>query len=267
MLCGRLHQMQIVILHDLNPQQQCSMVPTQNLNPQQNLLSQQQKPTTKPSEPTTKPSEPTTKPVEPTKPNPQDCWAFSDLCSCTLSEYCGLCLFTWKENNKTYSDKKCMSKGLNSNGLSGEAYCKQELGTWKVGIQQECKPGEYHEAEVKGTVTGTVDTTIKTAIETVIQKIISEKLGIDATKVTVNADITTNADGTSSFKVTVKIGNTEVSSDQFSDISKISTSDLESQLAANGVTTLSGTVNIQNNSNFAGKLIVSLLIVAVMMLF
>jgi len=144
--------------------------------------------------------------------------------------------------------------------------CKRELGTWKVGSQNECIPGNYYEAEVKGTVTGTVNDEVKTAIESVVSKIIAEKLGIDASKVDVSVDTTTNSDGTTTFKVAVKVGNTEVTSDQFSDISKIPTSELESQLAAQGINAQSGTVNISNN-NFAGKLFASLLFVAVSLLF
>jgi len=220
------------------------------------------------------PAHTTTKPVEPSstkpwEPNPQDCYSFSsDLCACVKSEFCGACLLTYRKEstNETFSYKKCLNKQY-STEKTAEQFCLESKGIYRVGVNQpECNAGEHHEAEVKGTITGTIDEAVKTAIEQVVQKIIADKLGVDVTKVVVTVDVTTNADSTSSFKVTVKVGNTEVSSDKFEDISKISTSDLEAQLAAQGVT-LSGSVNISNNSNFAGKLLASLIGVAFSMLF
>jgi hypothetical protein len=213
--------------------------------------------TTKPPETTTKPAE--TKPVEPT------CSSYSDnLCSCTKMETCGMCYLSWMTADKqNMTARKCVNK-LYSSTENGEAWCKRENGVWKVGAQAECTPGSYYEAEVKGTITGTVNDTVKIAIEAVVTKIISEKLGIDESKIDVTVDTTTNSDGTTTFKVAVKVGTTEVTTDKFSDISKIPTSELEAQLAAQGI--VPGTVNIQNNNNFAGKLFASLLIVAVLSL-
>jgi hypothetical protein len=212
---------------------------------------------------TTKPPT-TTNPVE-TKPVEPTCSSYSDnLCSCTKMDTCGMCFLSWRTTDgKNMTAKKCVNK-LYSNTENGEAWCKRELGVWKVGVQAECTPGSFYEAEVKGTVTGTVTDATKTTIEQVVTKIVSDQLGIDATKVDVTVDTTTNADGTTTFKVAVKVGTTEVTTDKFSDISKISTTTLESQLAANGITAQSGTVNIQNN--FAGKLFISFLVVAVLSL-
>jgi CO/xanthine dehydrogenase Mo-binding subunit len=179
-------------------------------------------------------------------------------------ETCGMCFLTWKSGDQVMTSKKCVNK-LYSNTENGEAWCKRELGVWKVGAQQECTAGSFYEAEVKGTVTGTVNDTVKTAIEGVVTKIVADQLGIDVSKVDVTVDTTTNSDGSTTFKVAVKVGTAEVTTEKFSDISKIPTAELEAQLAAQGINAQSGTVNISNN-NFSGKLFVSLLVVAVLSL-
>jgi hypothetical protein len=203
----------------------------------------------------------TTKPME-TKPAEPTCGTYGDnLCACTKVEACGMCSFTRTVENKTTTYKKCASKQFSATE-TGESWCKRELGIWRAGVQTECTPGSFYEAEVKGTVTGTVNDTVKNAIEQVVTKIIADKLGIDASKVDVTVDTTTNSDGTTTFKVAVKVGNTEVSTEKFSDISNIPTSELEAQLAAQGINAQSGTVNIVDNS-FAGKLFSSLLFIAV----
>jgi hypothetical protein len=204
------------------------------------------------------PTTTTTKAEEPT------CSSYGDnLCSCTKIESCGMCYFTRTVENKTTTTRKCANK-LFSATETGEAWCKRELGIWKSGTQQECIPGSYYEAEVKGTVTGTIDEIAKTTIEAVVSKLIADKLGIDQSKVEVSVDTTTNSDGTTTFKVAVKVGNTEVTTEKFSDISNIPTSELESQLAAQGINAQSGTVNIVNN--FSVKLFASLLVISVISL-
>jgi hypothetical protein len=209
---------------------------------------------------TTKTTEP-----EPTKPVVRECWMYTDVCSCIKNaDICGSCTFTWKNEStgQTYTKHKCVSHKF-SETETGEAFCKRESGAWTVGPEDKCAPPVYREAEVKGVVEGTVDTATKTVIENVIKEIIADKLGVDPTKVEVSVTTTSNSDGTSSFKVTIKVGSTEVTSDKFTEIEKISTSDLEAQLASQGVTTRSGSVNIQNQTGFVGKLIAPLLSVVV----
>jgi len=96
-------------------------------------------------------------------------------------------------------------------------------------------------------------------IAQVVQDVIAKKLGIDPSAVEVVVTTTTNANGTTSFSLTVKVGAGTISGVAFSDIDNISGSELEQALSSSGVNPLSGSVNIQssNTGNFAGKIVIS----------
>jgi len=186
--------------------------------------------------------------------------SYSTICDCTKDANCGWCsghtLIEGVEKPWAY----CKNKQKVVVGESN--YCVSSKGVWAYGAQEKCaeKPVEGHyEAEVKGELNTKPNETTTEVIEEIIQKVVAEKLGISQEKVDVIVKVVSNTDGTTSFTVTVKVANVDVTESTFkSGIDSILSSSVQSSMQQQGVDVKS--VNSIEVNNFAGKFVVSLVL-------
>jgi len=187
--------------------------------------------------------------------------AYTSKCDCVKDSLCGYCLMP--------TSQRCNTRdGATSTGLSGQVWCTNEQGNWTTSGDGCSNSSTSYTATVNGVVNGVLDVNLTDTVAQVVQGVVAKKLGIDPSAVEVVVSTTTNADGTTSFTLTIKVGAGTISGVAFSNIDNISGSDLEQALSSSGVNTKSGSVNIQsNNSNFAGKIVISLFLGVLVALF
>jgi len=180
--------------------------------------------------------------------------AYTSLCDCVNDTTCGYC--------KWATAQKCSTLVGTSTVPGGPDWCHSEGGNWTTSGDSCTNPSTTsYTATVTGVINGVLDVNLTDTVAQVVQNIIAKKLGIDPSAVEVTVATTTNPDGTTSFTLTVKVGSGTISGLAFNNIDNVTGTELEQALSSNGVNTKSGSVNIQsNNSNFAGKIVISVIL-------
>jgi hypothetical protein len=165
----------------------------------------------------------------------------------------------------------CKSRTVVDADPPGESFCHAYNGSWYVGVQDKCRTQPttvtfYYEAEVTGTLHTAPNETTTTVIEAVIQVLVATKLGIEPNKVIVVVTVTPNSDGSSNFKVDVKVKTSDITSDRFNTgVDSIFSSTVQNSMTSQGVDVkyVSGIVA---SKNYAGKLFVSVVVALLVML-
>jgi hypothetical protein len=125
----------------------------------------------------------------------------------------------------------------------------------------------YNEAVVTGTLNIAPNETTTFIIEAVIQNLVATKLGIEPSKVIVVVTVTPKSDGTSDFRVVVKVKTSDVTSDKFeTGVGNIFSSTVQNSMTSQGVDVKYVSGIVASPNNFAGKMFVSVLIAIVVML-
>jgi len=149
---------------------------------------------------------------------------------------------------------------------TGEEVCHREGGQWAKGVQDKClvhppipTTETWFEAEATGTINSAPNETVTSIIEQVIQSLIAQKLGIEPNKVQVVVKVTPNNAGTTDFSVSIKVSSSDVKENDFkTGVDSILVENVQRDLDIHGVDVKLGA--IAAIKNFAGKLIISLIV-------
>jgi hypothetical protein len=196
------------------------------------------------------------------EPSPVTC-SFSTFCDCTNAEGCGWC--SGHELVGGVEKPWAFCKQI----TNGQEVCHHEGGLWTKGVQDKCQEHPplpttetWFEADATGTLNSGLNETVTSIIEQVIQSLVAHKLGVDPDKVQVVVKVTPKSDGTTDFTVSVKVSSADVKEGDFkAGVDSILSENVRSSLSdIHGVDVKLGAFSPVNADNFAGKLIISLIV-------